>query len=82
MSIKSFIPALAVAAGALAIAVAPAAAAAPTGPVCATTGSTSTVCQTDGNAQLSATPPDVDYQAQYPFYGPETLLFHNAIHHR
>lgn len=83
MSVKMLVPAtLFAAAGALAIVVAPTAGAAPTGPVCASTSATSTVCQSDGNAQLSATPPVVDYQAQDPFlgYGSYALLFHNDHH--
>jgi hypothetical protein len=63
-------------AGAIAIAVAPLAEAAPT---CTSTGLAS-VCQSDGNAQISASPPSVDYQAQYPFFG-DVLIFHHGGRH-
>jgi hypothetical protein len=78
MHINPYIPALV---GAVAIAVAPIAEAAPSGPTCTAQGATSTLCQTSGSAQLSATPPPVNYQAQYPFFGPYTLLFHHGGHH-
>lgn len=74
MKIRNFIPPLLVAgASAVAIAVAPLAAAAPT---CTSTGSAS-LCQTAGNAQVTATPPQVDYGMQYPFFG-NVLLFHHG----
>jgi hypothetical protein len=77
MTIRSFIPPLLVAgATAVAIAVAPLAEAAPT---CTSSGSAS-LCQTEGNAQVVATPPPVDYQAQYPFFGGYGLLFHHGGH--
>ena len=77
MRIRSFIPPLLVAgAGAAAIAVAPLADAAPT---CTFTG-TASVCESEGNAQVSATPPPVDYQAQYPFFG-NVLIFHHGGRH-
>jgi hypothetical protein len=77
MRIRNFIPPLLVAAaGAVAIAVAPLAEAAPT---CTSTGLAS-VCQSDGNAQISASPPSVDYQAQYPFFG-DVLIFHHGGRH-
>jgi hypothetical protein len=76
MRIRNFIPALVVAgAGAVAFAVAPLAEAAP---VCTSSGSAS-LCQSDGNAQLTATPPPVDYQSQYPFFG-NVLIFHHGGH--
>ena len=75
MRMRNFIPALVVA-GASAIAVAPLAEAAP---ACTSSGSAS-LCQSDGNAQLTATPPPVDYQAQYPFFGGYGLLFHHGGH--
>jgi hypothetical protein len=66
MRIRTFIPPLLVAgASAAALAVAPLAEAAPS---CTFTGSAS-VCQSQGNAQVSATPPPIDYQAQYPSSG-------------
>jgi hypothetical protein len=69
------------AAGAAAIAVAPMAQAATTAPpACSFTGDAS-VCETDGNAQVSALQPSIDYQAQYPFYGYEGLLFHHRGRH-
>jgi hypothetical protein len=74
MRIRKFIPPLLVAgASAAAIAVAPLAGAAPT---CTSTGSAS-LCQTAGNAQVTATPPPIDYQAQYPFFG-DVLIFHHG----
>ena len=74
MRIRSFVPPLVGAgASAVAIAVAPPADAAPS---CTSTG-TASVCESEGNAQVSATPPPVDYAAQYPFFG-NLLLFHHA----
>jgi hypothetical protein len=74
MRIRSFIPPLLVAgATAVAIAVAPLAEAAPT---CTSSGSAS-LCQTEGNAQVVATPPPVDHQSQYPFFG-NVLIFHHG----
>jgi hypothetical protein len=78
MRIRSFTPLLlVVGASAAAIAVAPLAEAAPT---CTSTG-TASVCDSPGNAQVIATPPPVDYQAQYPFFGGYGLLFHHGGHH-
>jgi len=75
--IRSFIPPLLVAgASAAAIAVAPLAEAAP---ICTSSGAAS-LCQTAGNAQLTATPPPVDYEAQYPFFG-NVLIFHHGGRH-
>jgi hypothetical protein len=74
MRIRNVIPPLLVAgASAVAIAAAPLAEAAP---ACTFTG-TASVCESAGNAQVSATPPSVDYQAQYPFFG-TGLLFHHG----
>lgn len=39
------------------------------GPICNSTGS-ATQCQSPGNAQISATPPAVDYQSPFPFFLP------------
>jgi hypothetical protein len=76
MRIRNFIPALVVAgASAVAIAVAPLAEAAQD---CTSSGSAS-LCQSNGNAQLTATPPPVDYQNQYPFFG-NVLIFHHGGH--
>jgi hypothetical protein len=76
MSIRTFVaPLLLAAGGAAAIAIAPLAQADATPPPCSFTGNAS-VCQTEGNAQVSALPPAVAYQAQYPFYG-NGLLFHH-----
>ncbi|MFV8054046.1 hypothetical protein [Mycobacterium sp. 48b] len=66
-----------VTASAAAIALAPAAQADPGAQTCTAAGATSTVCRSEGNAQIVATPPSVDYQAQYPFFGPYGLLFHH-----
>jgi hypothetical protein len=77
MRIRNFIaPLLVAGASAVAIAVAPLAEAAPT---CTSSGLAS-VCESDGNAQVSATPPPVDYQAQYPFFG-DVLIFHHSGRH-
>ena len=83
MGIKTRIGAgLVAAAGALAIVVAPVAQAAAIGPTCTAEGQDATLCQSDGNAQISATPPAVDYQAQYPFFGigGYGLDFHHGGH--
>jgi hypothetical protein len=75
--IRAFVPPLLLAAAsAVAIAVAPLANAAPTAPACTFSGDAS-ICETDGNAQVSALPPSVDYQAQYPYLGYDGLLFHH-----
>jgi hypothetical protein len=77
MRIRSFIaPMLMAGASAAAIAVAPLAQAAQS---CTSTG-LANVCQTEGNAQVSATPPSVDYQSQYPFFG-DVLIFHHGGRH-
>jgi hypothetical protein len=77
MRIRNVIaPLLVAGASAVAIAVAPLAEAAPTGLVCTSSGSAS-LCQTAGNAQVTATPPPIDYQAQYPFFG-NVLIFHHG----
>lgn len=76
MRIRTLIPSLLVAgASAVAIAAAPLAEAAP---VCTSSGAAS-LCQTAGNAQVVATPPPIDYQAQYPFFG-DVLIFHHGGH--
>jgi hypothetical protein len=76
MRIRKVIPPLLLTgASAVAIAVAPLAQAAPT---CTSTG-TASVCESPGNAQVSATPPPVDYLAQYPFFG-NVLIFHHGGH--
>jgi hypothetical protein len=62
-------PLLLAAASAVAITVAPLAEPAPAGPTCTATGANSTLCQSNGNAQVNATPPPVNYQPQYPFFG-------------
>jgi hypothetical protein len=67
--------ALFAATAAASIAVAPAALAAPT---CTAVSSSSTQCESPGNAQITATPPYVNYQQQYPFFGEGGLV---VIHH-
>ncbi len=52
-----------------AITVAPMTHATPSRPICTSTGS-ATQCQSPGNAQINATPPAVDNQAQFPFFLP------------
>jgi hypothetical protein len=77
MRIRSIVaPLLVAGASVAAIAVAPLAQAAPD---CTFTG-TASVCESDGNAQVSATPPPVDFQSQYPFFGP-ILIFHHGGRH-
>jgi len=81
MRIRTLVaPLLLAAGGAAAIAIAPLAQADSTPPPCSFTGNAS-VCQTEGNAQVSALPPTVDYQQQYPFNGEEGLLFHHRGRH-
>jgi hypothetical protein len=55
----------------------------PDGPTC-TSICVASVCQTGGNAQVTATHPPVNYQSRYPFFGPYPygLLFDNGGHHR
>jgi hypothetical protein len=72
-------PLLLAAAGAFAIAVAPMAGAAMAAPECTNSGNAS-ICQTEGDAQVSATSPAVDYQAQYPFSEDGGLLFGHHGH--
>jgi hypothetical protein len=67
-------PALLAAAAAGSIAFAPMALAENTGPICTTTSSSSTQCQTPGNSQITATPPYVNYQQQYPYFGNLVIL--------
>ena len=63
---------------ALTLSVAPQATAAPSGPTCAGIGAGATLCQSSGNAQISAVPTD-KAQAQYIPYG---LIFHHGGHRR
>jgi hypothetical protein len=81
MKIRTFVaPLLLAAGGAAAITIAPLAQADATPPPCSFTGNAS-VCQTEGNAQVSALPPTIDYQAQYPFDEYGGLLFHHRGRH-
>lgn len=82
MKITKSIPALMITGlGAAAIALAPAAGAAPSGPTCVAVSGTATQCTSPGNAQISATPPPVNYVQQYPFFGPYSLIFHHGGGH-
>jgi hypothetical protein len=73
--IRAFVPPLLLAAaGAVAIAIAPSANADSTAPECTFTGNAS-VCQTDGNAQVSALPQENDYQQQYVIVGDDGYRF-------
>jgi hypothetical protein len=74
-------PVLLAAAAAGSIALAPSALAANTGrpPNCTTLSSSSTQCQTPGNVQLTATPPDVPYTQQYPYFGGVVILDHHGM---
>jgi hypothetical protein len=47
-------------------------------PTCTTLSSSSTQCQTPGNVQLTATPPYVPYQQQYPYFGGLVILDHHG----
>ncbi|MBB5160494.1 hypothetical protein [Mycobacterium sp. AZCC_0083] len=72
-------PALLVAAAAGSLALAPIALAETAQPPnCATLSSSSTQCQTPGNVQLTATPPYVPYQQQYPYFGGVVILDHHG----
>jgi len=72
-------PALLVAAATGSIALAPIALAETIQPpTCTTLSSSSTQCQTPGNVQLSATPPNVSYQQQYPYFGGLVILDHHG----
>jgi hypothetical protein len=75
---KHFTAALVIAGAAAALGAAPLAEAAPTGPTCVSVGQTATQCQSNGNAELNASPPAVDYSSQYPFFGPYALIFHHG----
>jgi hypothetical protein len=78
MRIRNFIAPLVISGAATAaVAFSPLAQAAPSGPDCTSTG-TASVCQSDGNAQVIATPPSVNYQSQYPFFGGLGLIFHHG----
>jgi hypothetical protein len=76
---KGFIaPVLFAAVAAGSIAIAPSALAENNGPTCTAVSSTSTQCQTPGNAQLTATPPYVNYDQQYPYFGGVVILDHHG----
>ena len=47
-------------------------------PTCTTLSGSSTQCQTPGNIQLTATPPYVPYQQQYPYFGGLVILDHHG----
>jgi hypothetical protein len=83
MKMRLATPALLAAAAAGSIALAPVALAAESGqpPTCTTLSSSSTQCQTPGNVQLTATPPDVQYQQQYPYFGGLVILDHGGLDH-
>jgi hypothetical protein len=72
--------ALSAAATSASLALAPLALAAGTGqaPACTDLSSDSTQCQTPGNVQLTATPPDVPYQQQFPYFGNIVILDHRG----
>jgi hypothetical protein len=77
MNIRNVVtPLLLAAGGAAAIAIAPLAQADATPPPCSFTGN-ATVCQTEGNAQVSASQPTINYPSQYPFGEYGGLLFHH-----
>jgi hypothetical protein len=77
-----FIAGLAGAGAAVALMAAPIAAATPSlseGLECSAQGG-NTLCVSPGNAQLTATPPVVQYQPQYPYFL-GGLGFHHGGHH-
>jgi hypothetical protein len=77
MKIRTLVaPLLLAAGGAAAITIAPLAQADATPPPCSFTGNAS-VCQTEGNAQVSVLTPTINYQSQYPFGEYGGLLFHH-----
>ncbi|GAY13785.1 hypothetical protein [Mycobacterium sp. shizuoka-1] len=49
--------------------------------VCTAVSAGNSQCETPGNAQLSATPPDVPYPTLYPFLLGGGLIFHDAPGH-
>jgi hypothetical protein len=73
-------PALVAATAALSLTVAPLALASATAqpPACTDLSTSSTQCQTPGNVQLTATPPDVPYQQQFPYFGGIVVLDHHG----
>jgi hypothetical protein len=80
MKVTLRLTAVTLAAGAtLAIAGAPLAAAAQDPQlVCTEVGAGNTQCESPGNAQLSASPPDVGYQTPYPFLYGGAVIVHDA----
>ncbi len=73
-------PVLVAAAAGLSLTVAPLAAASATAqpPECTDISTSSTQCQTPGNVQLTATPPNVPYQQQFPYFGGIVVLDHHG----
>ena len=70
-------PMLLAAAAAASIATAPAALAEQS---CTYPSANSTVCQTPGNAQIVTSPPPVQFNTQFPYFGGGLLLFHHGGH--
>jgi hypothetical protein len=68
----------AVAAGSIALAPSALAEGAGQPPSCTTLSGSSTQCQTPGNVQLTATPPYVPYEQQYPYFGNLVILDHHG----
>jgi hypothetical protein len=75
-----FAPTLLAAGGVAAITLAPLAQADAAPPPCSFTGN-ATICQSEGNVQVSALQPTIQYQPQYPFGGYGGLLFHHRGRH-
>ena len=71
-------PMLLAAAAAASIATAPAALAEQS---CTYPSANSTVCQTPGNAQIVISPPSVQYNPQFPYFGGGLLVFHHGGNH-
>jgi len=70
-------PMLLAVAAAASIATAPAVLAAQS---CTYPSANSSVCQTAGNVQIVNSPPSVDFNPQFPYFGGGLLLFHHGGH--
>jgi hypothetical protein len=70
-------PMLFAAAAAASIVTAPAALAEPS---CTYTSANSTVCQNPGNAQIVTSPPPVQYNPRFPYFGGGLLIFNHGGH--
>jgi hypothetical protein len=67
----------------LAVAAAASIASAPAAPAaqsCTYPSANSSLCQTPGNVQIVNSPPSVDYNPQFPYFGGGLLIFHHGGH--